>query len=263
MKIDTTTKAELKKYRRAAKNIFKHKNFTETCIRLNGECHQLQNRKPTFASAKLRHALETVLKLEGWREKIWEKLFATVFQKSQLPPTDNPFYKYGLKFSLLENLLHGIGKLQSNDRSAPTIRSVYKPYLAIDKNEQKEAKKFIAVLARVETARSKLPPSKKAQIAEGEAQGAQGIFDDNGGLVFETDATKIYIMLLLCGDYIEQLPSRQKIFRFLKTVMGKEMPHEEEAFMQICKRIGLKGSKGRKLANKEIKGQAMPPVTPP
>ena len=61
----------------------------------------------------------------------------------------------------------------------------------------------------------------------------------------------IYIVLISLGEIVDQLPSRKAIFRFIKEIMGKDMPHDEEAFTLICKRIGLMGTKGREREKKK------------
>jgi hypothetical protein len=155
-------------------------------------------------------------------------------------------------------MFYGLDKIISNSPGIPPITKIFKPFLTLDKDEKREAKKslrhFSKSLETAEKQKLKLPPSQKAMIAAGEAKGAQAVFDDNGSFIHQSDATLIYILLITFGDAIDQLPSRKAIFRFLKAILGKDMPHDEQAFNQICKRIGLKGTKGRE---REKQGSAL------
>jgi hypothetical protein len=71
-----------------------------------------------------------------------------------------------------------------------------------------------------------------------------------------TDASLVYIMLLLFGDYLEQQRSRKHAYDKLQALFGDDpMPHSYESFELICKRIGFVGRSYRR-RNARIKDQS-------
>jgi len=249
--------AELKAYKRMVKTALKPENMTATLIRCFADCNRAYNFKPNYINKKLRAAVERAAPSDDWRKKAWENLQATIFRKTPTDPKEDQFYKYGKATAQLDNLLHGLDKIMFSSPEFPSISKIFKPFLPLDKEEQRQTKKslrhFAKCLKNVEAAKPKLPPSQKELIAKGEAKGAQAVYDDNGSYIHKTDATMIYIALISLGEIVDQFPSRKAIFRFLKEVMGQDMPHDEEAFTLICKRIGLKGTKGREREKKNAR----------
>ena len=77
----------------------------------------------------------------------------------------------------LDNVLHGLNKIVSNSPGLPPIAKMLKPFLTLDKDEQRQAKKSLRHYAKclkiVEAQKPKLQPSQKELIAKGEAKGAQ------------------------------------------------------------------------------------------
>lgn len=266
MNPDVPTKEELDQYRRWVKNWLKRKNLNKAIIRFAGEYLQIFNKKPDCINKKLRKALGQTPQLEGWRKEIWINLKKTIFRNCHVNSGNNKYFDYGEAVARLDNLLFGLEKIQQSTPGGPSSNSFLKPYLPLDKNEKMEITKaqrlFIEKFVEAENQRRDLSPSQKEQIALGEAKGARAIYNDDGQFFHATDATKVYYMMLLLGDYIELLPSRAKIFQFLKIVLGTDMPHDEEAFVALCKRIELKGVKGREKDENNIKGHVQIPMSP-
>ena len=261
MNPDEPTKEEVKDYRRMAKQWLKRKNLVRMVVRLSGEFHQIMEITPNCINKRFRDDLIRTPKLVGWRKEIWSNFRKTTLKKFYAYKTSDAIYNEGAACAFLDNMHFGYEQLVKSAPRGPSLKMVLEQYTPLDAEEKIQVKltvgRIMKTLAKAETRILGFRPSEKKRFALGESENANAIYGDYGEFSHGTDATKIYNMLLLFGDYVDTLPSRMKIFRFLKILLDKEMPHDFEAFTQICKRIGLKGTEGRERDRKNVEGSSL------
>ena len=87
---------------------------------------------------------------------------------------------------------------------------------------------------------NELPYSQAVQFADGQSKGMLGPSGRADGELAETDATKIYLLLMIFWETIITFQSVAVLHRFLVLLLGRNRVGEKERIGKICERIGLK-----------------------
>ena len=89
-------------------------------------------------------------------------------------------------------------------------------------------------------------PSELGELYSGYGQGLNLVSTIDKNKRFRpsnaTTATEIYWLLLVFGDYFQEMDTVEDVYGLLKNGMNEgEMPHSLEDFQRLCNRIGFRG----------------------
>jgi hypothetical protein len=189
-----------------------------------------------------------------WRLKVWKLLLSTVFrgiQNAGDASVDLDSERCGFIVGLFDSISKAldIGEKSKAKFSGFGLMSSELPEF-LEVGGLLKGQDLLAVAATIE-ADSELAGTS-SDFLMGYSKGLKALIDVNlttssSHLSSGTDASLIYIALLVFGDYLEQQRSRKHAYDKLQALFSdNSMPHSYESFELICKRIGFVGASYRR-----------------
>lgn len=196
-----------------------------------------------------------------WRLAVWKQLNATIFKGlvDFNPGTD--IYSCGVVIGVFGRVLQSLNSLDEEDYKILEEASFSSE--ATDTTADEGLKRFeaLSTILDRDTFSSLVEnekPQELGQFYSGLAKGYDliGTVDADGNIHSSrsTDATKIYLFLLIFGDFLETLRSVDSVYAIYQAGNGgTEYDPSPETFKQICKRVRFRGSSYRR-RKQRIKG---------
>ncbi|WP_269537365.1 hypothetical protein [Cerasicoccus fimbriatus] len=187
----------------------------------------------------------------GWRLRIWKKLLKTVFKDihSFKPEGDVRSAAF-----IMGAYRQAMAMLDSMEEQFEELDELAKEIgcsgFTLDEEIVEKAEKQIDYWERLfdfgkfqEYVQKEKPSEmEKLFLGYGEGYGVIGSVDETGEIRLKkpTDATNVYMLLLLMGDLLRRQPSVKAVHMVFESILGpKYHKHSYESFRLLCNRVGF------------------------
>lgn len=198
-----------------------------------------------------------------WRLKVWKLLLSTVFRGIRDVGVDSisiDAYRSGFIVGLFDSLSKAwdLGEKSEFEFNGFKLMPMDRPEY-LKSGGLLQGQDLLEVAAKIE--RDPDLSGTASDFLTGYSKGLKVLMDVNlttssSHFSSGTDASLIYLIFLVFGDYLEQQRSRKHAYDQLQALLGDDpIPHSYESFELICKRIGFVGRSYRR-RKKRIKDQS-------
>lgn len=194
----------------------------------------------------------------GWFEACFESYWKTVWKKIPvgIPEREVTNRDVGYYMGYVQWMAHWMDSLNAvfaklrwtmpklSEKAEARIDQAWKdaivpPELATD-FESIMSDETVAKMEAIEVQATELQAPEAASYYEGKSQGVLGPSGSADGKLIETDATAIYLLLMMLWPWVIKLPSVTVLHRVLTVFLGRNRVGGRERVAKICERIGLR-----------------------
>ena len=204
--------------------------------------------KMLWFNPKFREAVNKIKRPFGWRRlahQRMKKIAVKDFDINNLR-TPNPHRYLGRLVGVSDNILNVVDGMDYLPQEENYWEEVFKPFLDIDEETKKKIEahfeKIDSAREQIEAWANKLDYDKQKEFRIGQAEKLNAVFAQDGSLSHNPKTSEIYVFLLMAGEPVRQLGSREVIYEFMLTCMGAGFEYEFEAFNRLCTHIEYCGT---------------------
>jgi hypothetical protein len=221
-------------------------------------CGRIEHRKAVLERMILEHlcvigvppeALDDQTRLQlsktplpkAWRLNLYQTLGKTLFQplSSDSLLHNSVSYNNGMLIGVFHNLEAAIARTELGQEKQTEWNEVMLPHEAEYQHAKDETKKVLALITVEQS------PAQRDFVA-GYKSGLTAIFSIGDLLAKNYDTIKIYLFLLMLGEYIKCFRTVAELCEFAKQEMGPDFPKEPQSFHKACQRIMFSYGRPRK-----------------
>ena len=223
----------------------------ESFLRLPAEYYLVKdNALPTeFAENKLINGFRRPTQ---WRLKVWKALLNTAFNDIKNFKPERSIGCCAAVIGLHSTNQQILDLIDDEDREILDEISQYMPSVALTDAVEANYEKINKALnfERFSDLVKKEAPEQLGALYQGYGKGINMLSsvasDGRVQVTKETLLTEVYVTMLIFGDYIQELPTVEVVYYFLKSGMEGNMPQDLDTFRRACSRIGFVGASERR-----------------